>query len=464
MIGRGQDHDNGLWPPQNVLVTDCPTARYRRSGEVNIAYQVVGEGPIDLVFIPGWVSHLEVGWDDPLLTRFLRRLASFSRLILFDKRGTGLSDRVSDHALPTLEERIDDVRAVLDAVGSERAAVVGFSEGGLMSVLFGATHPARTSALVLIGSLAKVVRDETCRWGFLPEEMEALIHLCEEHWGEPVMAEIFAPSMVHDAAYLERFARRLRMAASPGAAIGYIRMNLGVDVRAILPAIRVPTLVLHRVGDRLIGIGAGRDLAARIPGARFVALAGEDHLPWIGDIEPLVGEIEEFLTGVRRGAENDRVLATILFTDIVSSTRRASEMGDRSWRELLDAHDDIARRLVERFQGRVVKFTGDGLLATFDGPARAVRCAASVRDAVTELGIDVRAGLHTGEIEVRGADIGGIAVHIAQRICAVAGSREIVTSSTVRDLAAGSGLAFADRGVQSLRGVADEWRVFAATP
>lgn len=434
--------------------------RYVKSGDFNIAYQVLGEGAIDLVFIPGWVSHLEVGWDDPFLARFLRRLASFSRLILFDKRGTGLSDRVSVHELPTLEERIDDVRAVMDAVGSERAAVFGVSEGGPMSVLFSATQPTRTSALILCGTAARVVRDESYPWGLPPEQLESLIRLCEEQWGGPVMLDLFAPSMAHDADYRECFARRLRMGASPGAAVGYIRMNFDVDVRDVLAAVRVPTLVLNRTGDRLISPETGRDLAARIPAARFVELPGQDHIPWLGDSEPLLGEIEEFLTGIRRDPDDDRVLATVLFTDIVSSTERAGRMGDQSWTDLLDAHDNLARRHVERFRGRVVKFTGDGVLATFDGPARAVRCAASLRDAVADLGVEVRAGLHTGEIEMRGADIGGIAVHIAQRICSVAHSREIVASSTVKDLVAGSGLSFADRGVHRLRGVPDEWPAF----
>lgn len=434
--------------------------RYVKSGDFNIAYQVVGEGGIDLVFIPGWVSHLEIGWEDPLRARFLRRLASFSRLILFDKRGTGLSDRVSVDDLPTLEERIDDVRAVMDAVGSERAALFGFSEGGPMAVLFSATHPARTSALVLYGSGAKVMRDEGYPFGLSPEQLEGLIRLCEEQWGGPALIDLFTPSMAHDAEFRERYARLMRMAASPGAAVGYIRMNFDVDVRGVLPAVRVPTLVLNRRDDRLAPPGAGRDLAARIPGARFVELSGPDHPPWVGESDPIVGEVEEFLTGIRTGPEDDRVLATVLFTDIVSSTEHAGGMGDESWKALLDAHDHLTRRQVERFRGRVVKFTGDGVLATFDGPARAVRCATAVRDAVAELGVEVRAGVHTGEIELRGADIGGIAVHIAQRICSVATSREIVPSSTVKDLVAGSGLSFADRGLHKLRGIPDEWHTF----
>jgi class 3 adenylate cyclase len=333
-----------------------------------------------------------------------------------------------------------------------------------MSVLFAATHPGRTSALVMCGSVAKVVRDEGYPWGLPAEQLEDFIRLCEEQWGGPVMVELFAPSMAHDAEFRDSFSRRARMAASPGAAVGYIRMNFDVDVRDVLPAVRVPTLVLNRTGDRLFPPEAGRDLAAHIPGARFVELPGSDHLPWVGDTEALVGEVEEFLTGIRHGPDEDRVLATVLFTDIVSSTERAGQLGDRGWKDLLDAHDDLTRRQVERFRGRVVKFTGDGVLATFDGPARAVRCATSLRDAVADLGVEVRAGLHTGEIEIRGRDIGGIAVHIAQRICSVAASREIIASSTVKDLVAGSGLSFADRGLHTLRGVPDEWRAFAVIP
>jgi class 3 adenylate cyclase len=294
--------------------------------------------------------------------------------------------------------------------------------------------------------------------------VERFIRLCEERWGEPVMVDLFAPSLAQDPEFRASFARRLRMGASLGAVVGYIRMLCDVDVRRVLPTVRVPTLVLTRRGDRLTHPDAGRDLAGRIPGARFVELAGDDHIPWVGDTEPLVGEIEEFLTGIRHRPDDDRVLATVLFTDIVSSTERAGEMGDQRWKDLLDAHDELARRQVERFRGRMVKFTGDGVVATFDGPARAVRCATTLRDGVAGLGVEVRAGLHTGEIELRGADIGGIAVHIAQRICSMAHSREIIASSTVKDLVAGSGLHFADRGVHRLRGVPDEWHAFTVIP
>jgi pimeloyl-ACP methyl ester carboxylesterase len=374
-------------------MTDVPTTRYTKSGDFNIAYQVVGEGNIDLVFVSGWVSHLEVDWEGRHFVRFLRRLASFSRIIRFDKRGTGMSDRVDVHNLPTLEKRIDDVQAVMDAVGSERAALFGMSEGGPMSVLFSASHPERTTALILCGTAATVGAGES-QSGVSRERLNGMIRLCEEQWGGPVMADVFTPSMTQDAEYLDWFAKRLRMGASPGAATGYIRMNFELDVRHVLPAVRVPTLVLHRIGDRIVPLEAGRYLASCIPGARLVELTGDDHVPWVGETEPVIGEIEEFLTGVRRGVEDDRVLATVLFTDIVSSTERAGQLGDRGWKDLLDKHDEMARRHVERFRGRVVKFTGDGVLATFDGPARAVRCAAALRDAVGDLGVDVRAGAH----------------------------------------------------------------------
>ena len=441
-------------------MADAPATRYVKSGDYNIAYQVVGEGDVDLIIVSGWVSHLEVDLEGRLYDRFVRRLASFSRLIRFDKRGTGMSDRVDPRNLPTLEERIDDVRAVMDAVGSERAALLGMSEGGPMSILFSATHPERTSALILFGTAATVGAGEDPT-GISRRKLEDMLRRCEEGWGGPLFADVFSPSLADDPEYLDWFAKRLRMAASPGAATGYLKMNLELDVTPVLGSVRVPTLVLHRHGDRIVPLEAGRYLASNIPGARFLELPGDDHVPWVGDTESVVGEIEELLTGIRQSTEDDRILATILFTDIVSSTEQAGRLGDRGWREILDRHDRITHRHVERFRGRVVKFTGDGVLATFDGPARAVRCAAALRDDLNNVGVDIRAGLHTGEIEIRGEDIGGIAVHVAQRICSTAGSREIVASSTVRDLVAGSGLTFDDRGLQDLRGLPDRWRAFS---
>jgi pimeloyl-ACP methyl ester carboxylesterase len=383
-----------------------PETRYARSDELHIAYQVVGAGPRDLVLVPPFVSHVEHYWEDPLVSRFLGRLASFSRLILFDKRGTGLSDRVPPDRLPTLEQRMDDVRAVLDAVGSARAALFGPSEGGPMSALFAATYPRRTSALVLYGTFASTIRDAAYPWAMDPEERRKVIEAIPDHWGQGTYADLLAPSLTGDERFRSWWARLERLGASPGAAMALRRMNGQIDVRPTLPAIRVPTLVLHRTGDLDTSIEEGRYLAAHIPGARFVDLPGADHLPWAGDQDALLDEVEEFLTGTRPAAEPDRVLATVLFTDIVASTERAAELGDRRWRDLLFSHHAIVRRELERFRGRQVKTVGDGVLATFDGPARAVRCACAIRDGVRGLGLSLRAGLHTGECELIGDDVG----------------------------------------------------------
>jgi class 3 adenylate cyclase len=438
-----------------------PPVRYARSGDVHIAYQVLGEGPLDLVYFPGWVSHLEHAWEEPGVARFYRRLASFSRLILFDKRGTGLSDRVSDAALPNLEQRMDDLRAVMDAAGSERAALFGISEGGPLSVLFAATYPGRTTALVLYGTYARFLQAADYPWRPSTAAFEAFVQAIEERWGQPLSVRLFAPSAGDDPHFRAWWASAMRLGASPGAALALLRMNTEIDVRDILPAVRVPTLVLHRAGDRLVDPGASRDLAARIPGARYVELAGADHLPFVGDSDAIVAEVQEFLTGVRTSVEPERVLATVLFVDIVDSTAQAAALGDRRWGELLDAHLRLLRREITRFRGCEIKALGDGILATFDGPTRAIRCACVIRDIVRPLGVEVRAGLHTGEIERRGDDVGGIAVHIGARIAAGAAPGEVLVSSTVKDLAAGSGLRFADRGTHALRGVPGEWRLFA---
>ena len=437
-----------------------PQTRYARSGEVHIAYQVVGDGPRDLVLVPGWVSNVEMFWEHPAPARFLERLASFSRLILFDKRGTGLSDRVTD--LPSLETRMDDVRAVMDTVGSERAALCGYSEGGPMCALFGATHPSRTSAVITIGSYARLRPTPEHPWGRTPEDVEEFVASCERDWGGPVGLDRRAPSIAADPRVREWWARFLRMAASPAAATALIRMNYEIDVRHILPALRVPVLVLHSVGDRALQVDCSRYMAARIPGARYVELPGVDHLPWGEDAPGILDEIEEFLTGVRRGPEPDRVLATVMFTDIVGATERAAELGDRRWRELLGQHHAAVRRELDRFRGREVDTAGDGFLATFDGPARGVRCASAVTEAVRGLGLEVRAGLHTGEVELIGEKVGGIAVHIGARVAAEAAPGEVLVSSTVKDLVAGSGLRFQDRGARTLKGVPGEWRLFAA--
>jgi class 3 adenylate cyclase len=439
-----------------------PDTKFAQSGDVSIAYQVVGHGPLDFLVVPGFVSHVEQAWEDPSFTRFLLQLASFSRLILFDKRGTGLSDRIS--GIPTLEQRMDDVRAVLDAAGSQRAALFGISEGGPMSVLFAATYPERTSGLVLYGTIARGAWAPDYPWGPKPEneETEAWLAGWRKEWGGPYSVEVWAPSMEKDERFRQWYAKYLRLSASPAAVINIFRMNMAIDVRAILPTIHIPTLVLHRVGDRVINIEQGRFFAEHIPGAKFVELSGDDHLWWVGDSEAIVNEIQEFLTGERQTIAPDRVLATILFTDIVDSTKHAAEMGDRRWRDLLDSHNALMHKEISRFRGRAIKSTGDGFLATFDGPARAIRCAFAISDEVRRLGIEIRAGLHTGEIELIGEDVGGIAVHIAARVLAKAAAKEVWVSRTVKDLVVGSGFNFSERGVYDLKGIPGEWRLFTA--
>ena len=436
-----------------------PETRYARSGDVNIAYQVVGQGPRDLVLVPGWVSNIEVFWEEPSAPRFFQRLASFTRLILFDKRGTGLSDRVGD--LPNLETRMDDVRAVMDAVRSTRAALLGYSEGGPMCALFAATHPERTTALITIGSFARRIWAPDYPFGPTKEEWEGFVEAAVRDWGGAVGLEVRAPSMAGDPRFREWWARFLRTSASPGAVRALLQMNGEIDARSVLSAIRVPTLILHNAGDRTIPVAMSRYMAERIPGARYVELPGDDHLPFVSNADAILDEIEEFLTGVRRGAEPDRVLATVLFTDIVDATRRAAELGDRRWRDLLDAHHAVVREQLTKFRGREIDTAGDGFLAAFDGPARAVRAACSISDGVRPLGLDVRAGLHTGECEVMGPKLGGIAVHIGARVAALGRPGEVLVSSTVRDLVAGSGLRFEDRGTHALKGVPGEWHLFA---
>ena len=442
-----------------------PETLYARSGDVNIAYQVAGKGPLDLVYVPGWVSNVELMWEEPAMARFLGRLASFSRLILFDKRGTGLSDRVSNDKLPTLEERMDDVRAVLEAVGSERAALFGHSEGGNMCVLFAATYPERTAALITLGSFAKRRDpDEDYPWAPTADDREETVASVELNWGHLRLEDVeyYAPSRLGDDQFARNLEQYLRRAASPGAAAALLRMNSYIDVRDVLPTIRVPTLVLHRRGDHDVNVAEGRYLAAKIPEAQFVELPGDDHWISAGNPYEIADEIEEFLTGTRPVPELDRVLATVLFTDIVGSTERAVELGDRRWRDVLATHDAAVRRELERFRGREVDTAGDGFLAAFDGPARAVRCAMAAGEAVRDLGVEIRAGIHTGECELDGPKIRGIAVHTGARIASLAGAGEVLVSQTVKDLVSGSGLAFEDRGVHELKGVPGEWRVYAA--
>jgi pimeloyl-ACP methyl ester carboxylesterase len=438
-----------------------PETGYARSGNVNIAYQVVGDGPFDLVYVPGWISNIELMWDEPGHAHLLRRLASFSRVILFDKRGTGMSDPVPLERLPTLEQRMDDVRAVMDAAGSERAALFGSSEGGLMSVLFAATYPERTRALVALAIYAKRIRSPDYPWAPTPEARAAEIEAIERSWGGEMDIDNLAPSA--DEAFKRRAVAYFRRSASPGAAVALLRMNTQIDVRDVLPAIRVPTLVMHRVDDRDVKVEEARWIVQQIPGAKYVELPGDDHLIWAGNVDEVVDEAEEFLTGIRPTRAPDRVLATLLFTDIVGSTTRAVALGDRGWRELLERHNEIVRRELERWQGREIDTAGDGFFAAFDGPARAVRCAASIVSAVRELGLDVRAGVHTGECERSNGALRGIAVHTAARVAAQASAGEVLVSGTVKDLVAGSGLEFGDRGVVELKGIPGEWRLFGVS-
>jgi len=429
---------------------------------VSIAYQVFGDGPRDLVWVPGWVSHLEANWDEPTLVRFFEGLGGFARLILFDKRGTGLSDRVPATALPTLEQRIADVRTVCDAVGSEHASLIGVSEGAPMCALYAATYPERTTAIVLFGGYARRLVDVDYPAGLSTEQFSAWVDEIATNWGSPVGLEDRAPSMANDARFRETWARYLRLSASPAAVVALVRMNAQIDVRPILASIRVPTLVLHRLGDRTIPIEAGRYLAEHIPGAKLVELSGDDHLPWLGDVDDVLGEIEEFLTGVRHRTSHDRVVTTVLFTDVVDSTRRAAELGDQAWADLLLAHYTRVREQLSRYGGHEINTAGDGFLATFDGPARAVRCGLALVERLRPLGLEIRAGVHTGEIDVGTDDIRGLAVHIGARIAALAGTGEVLVSRTVKDLVAGSGLFFQARGTHVLKGVPDEWQLYAA--
>jgi class 3 adenylate cyclase len=388
-------------------------------------------------------------------------LASFFRLILFDKRGTGLSDRVPTERLPTLEERMDDVRAVLDAAGSQRAALFGISEGGNLAMVFAASHPERTAALVTCGVFAKRVWSADYPWAPMPEQRALEIEEMEQEWGTDANVSHYAPSVANDAAFRERLATYLRRSASPGDAVALYRMNTQIDVRAVLPTIRVPTLCLHRAGDRDSNLEEGRWIASHIPGARFVELGGEDHLPWVGDSDRILDEIQEFLTGDRPVARDETVLATVLFTDIVGSTQRAAAVGDQRWSEMLDTHHTVVRRELERFRGREVDTAGDGFLAVFDGPARAVRCACAIRDAMRTFGLALRVGVHTGECTVAGDTVRGISVHIGARVAALARPEEVLVSSTVKDLTPGAGITFEDRGEHELRGVPGHWRLFA---
>jgi pimeloyl-ACP methyl ester carboxylesterase len=437
------------------MAMDGPT-KYARNGDVHIAYRVFGDGPRDIVLIPGTISHVELLWEVPSNEHLLQRLIAFARVIVFDKRGQGLSDRVAEQ---TLEERVGDVHAVMDAAGSERATIYGWSEGGPMCLMFAATYPARTSALVLFGTFASIKNEP---WMLTSEVFDKTLARLVEHWGKGILVRLNAPSRRDDPAFLQWFAKIERAAASPGSVRALMTANYEIDVRHLLPTIQAPTLILHRAGDKLVPVSAGRYLAEHIPGAKYVELPGSDHLVLDQETQDVIAdEIEEFITGTRRHLEPDRVLATVMFVDIVRSTERAAELGDARWRELLSNYYAVLRRELSAFRGHEVNTAGDGLLATFDGPARAIRCARSVREKMRQLGLQVRTGLHTGECELIGGDIGGIAVHIAARVEATAGPDEVMVSSTVKDLVAGSGLQFVDRGAYTLKGVPGEWRLFA---
>jgi pimeloyl-ACP methyl ester carboxylesterase len=441
---------------------------YARSGDVNIAYQVIGQAPIDLVFVMGWVSHLEYFWREPSFARFLLRLASFARLILFDKRGTGLSDRVPLNELPTLEQRMDDVRAVMDAVGSERAALCGVSEGGPMCSLFAATYPEKTLALVMIGTYAKRIRDDDYPWAPTPEHRQHFFREMREQWGGPVGLEERAPSVAGDPKFREWWATYLRMGASPGAALALTQMNAEIDVRQVLPSVHVPTLVIHRHGDRCLKVEEGRYVAKRIPNAKYVELPGEDHLPFVGDQDAILNEVEEFLTGVRSTVERDSVLATVLFTQIVDSDKHAERLGNERWFALLDRLREQVRKEIEWFRGREIDMVGDRPLAIFDGPARAIRCACAITEYASRLDVMMRAGLHTGECEmvsspgdVPRVKVYGVAPQVGAQVANHAAAREVLVSSTVKDLVAGSGIEFREKGVHTLADVPGDWRLFA---
>jgi class 3 adenylate cyclase/pimeloyl-ACP methyl ester carboxylesterase len=429
--------------------------RYAKSGNVHIAYQVFGNGAVDLVIVPPFVSNVENFWDEPSVARWLLHIAGYARVLMFDKRGTGMSDAVSE--LPGVDQRIDDIMAVIDAAGMPQPALLGISEGGSLAAVFAATHPQRCRSLLLYGSFARF-----SSWLPTTEALAGFLGYIDEAWGTGGSLPLFAPSRRDDAAFQDWWGRFERRGASPSAASALMRMNSQIDIAGILNTIHVPTLVIHRTDDVTIHVEGGRYLASHIAGARLVELPGSDHVPMVGDnaieIADLIGE---FLTGTRVEVDVDRVLATVLFTDIVGSTEKASALGDRRWHDLLESHHAIVRRDIARFRGRENDTAGDGFLITFDGPARAVRCACAIADEVQSLGIQIRAGLHSGECEVMGDKVGGVAVHIGARVAALAGAGEILVSSTVKDLVAGSGLSFSDKGSHALKGVPGKWRVLA---
>ena len=442
------------------MATRPGPTQYARSGDHHIAYSVSGGGPIDFLYVPTWLSQSEHLWDHHLVARFFERMASRVRLIMFDRRGTGMSDPYVTP--PTLEEQMDDVLAVLDAAGAEQPALFAQLDGGPMATLFAATFPERTLALILYGTWARALYAEDTPWANTPEVRAEFIRELVKGWGSGVRGDALAPSLAGDPEWRAWYSKLERLAAGPGQVEEMMLLSGEVDVRGVLPSIQVPTLVMHRDKDPLIDVRHSRYLADHIPGAKLVALPGADNLVVAGDADAVLDEISEFFTGRRPVREPDRILATVMFTDIVDSTRRAAELGDADWRRVLERHDDLVRRQLDRWQGREVKTTGDGFLATFDGPARAIRCGRAITEVVEPLGIRVRAGLHTGECEVRGDDVAGMAVHIGARVGSLAGPGEVLVSSTVKDLVVGSGIDFEDRGEHELKGVPGAWKVFAA--
>ena len=435
--------------------------RYADSDGCSIAYEVFGSGPRDLVFVHGWVTNVELLWEHPRVARALERLGSFCRVIHFDKRGTGLSDRVPVDRLPTLEQRMDDVRVVMDASGSRRAVLFGHSEGGPMCTLSAAVHPGGVEGLILYGSFAVRRPDPEYPWAPTVAERQEHVRRVQEEWGGPMHLSELAPSLASDPEFVDWWTRYLRSSASPAAAAALTSMASDADVRAVLPALRVPTLLIHRTNDRRSDVRGARWMVGQIPDARLIELPGDDHLLW-ADPDEVFDLVEEFITGVPATRVPDRVLLTVVFTDIVAATAQAAAVGDEAWRRTLDRHDELVGRLLARYRGEQIKSTGDGVLAVFDGPARAVRCSQAITKAVDELGLRIRTGVHTGEVERRDHDVGGLAVHIAARIADLAAAGEVLTSRTVRDLVAGSGIAFTPRGTHALRGVPDPWDLYAA--